>query len=55
MRMYRLMSGRLTRIPVTTTATAKTLNTLDMLINGPHKLRLSQMETVSASSVSKTR
>jgi hypothetical protein len=53
MRMYRLMSGRLTRIPVTTTATAKTLNTLDMLINGPHKLRLSQMETVSASSVSK--
>ena len=36
MRIYRLMSGRLTKILVTTTATAKTLNTLDMLINDPH-------------------
>jgi hypothetical protein len=55
MRIYLLISGRLTIIPVTTNATATTLSTLDMLINVPHQLRLYQMETVSASSVSKTR
>jgi hypothetical protein len=35
MRMYLLMSGRLTITPVTTTATAKRPNTFDMLINVP--------------------
>jgi len=34
--MYRLMSGRFTRIPVTTKATAKTLNTLDTRIHAPY-------------------
>lgn len=32
MRIYLLMSGRLATIPATTTATAKTLKTFDMLI-----------------------
>jgi len=35
MRIYFLMSGKLTIIPVTTNATATTLSTLDMLIDVP--------------------